>query len=118
NYGYGGSYYGGYNSKAPDVGVGNGLPNRTFHDYIMILRERIWYIIVTFFVIFAGILLYTFRMTPIYTSVATVQILRDSDVPINGPGGVQQSRNEVVASMEDFNTQVKLMESMEVISAV
>ena len=120
NYGgYGGSYYGGaYGAKPVDVGVGNGMPNRTFRDYMMILRERIWYIIVTFFVIFAGVLLYTFRMTPIYTSVATIQVLRDSDVPINGPGGVQQSRNEIILSTEDFNTQVKLMESMEVVSAV
>ena len=120
NYGgYGASYYGGgYGAKPVDNGVANGMPNRTFRDYMMILRERIWYIIVTFFVIFAGVLLYTFRMTPIYTSVATVQVLRDSDVPINGPGGVQQSRNEIILSTEDFNTQVKLMESMEVVSAV
>jgi capsular exopolysaccharide synthesis family protein len=120
NYGgYGASYYaGGYGAKTVDNGGTNGMPNRTFRDYMMILRERIWYIIVTFFVIFAGVLLYTFRMTPIYTSVATIQVLRDSDVPINGPGGVQQSRNEIILSTEDFNTQVKLMESMEVVSAV
>ena len=120
NYGgYGASYYGGgYGAKPVDNGGANGMPNRTFRDYMMILRERIWYIIVTFFVIFAGVLLYTFRMTPIYTSVATIQVLRDSDVPINGPGGVQQSRNEIILSTEDFNTQVKLMESMEVVSAV
>ncbi len=115
--GYGASYYGGYGPKIPEAGAAS-IPNRTFQDYLMILRERIWYIIVTFFVIFAGILLYTFRITPVYTSVATVQILRDSDVPINGPGGVQQSRNEVIATVEDFNTQVKLMESMEIVSAV
>ncbi len=122
NYGYGGGGYGssyyGYGAKAPEGGAAGGMPNRTFQDYLMILRERIWYIIVTFFVIFAGVLLYTFRITPIFTSVATIQILRDSDVPINGPGGVQQSRNEVIASVEDFNTQVKLMESMEIVSAV
>ena len=115
--GYGG-YYGGYGAKAPDMGMGNDVSNRTLRDYMMILRERIWYIIITFFVIFSGILLYTFRMTPIYTSVATVQILRDSDIPIDGPGGVQRSRNELIASTEDFNTQVKLMESFEVINAV
>lgn len=94
-YGYGNGGYGGYGGygcgrlrrygNAPVAGGGAVMPNRTLRDYLMILRERIWYIIVTFFVIFAGILLYTFRMTPMYTSVATVQILRDSDVPIDGP---------------------------------
>ena len=110
--GYGGSYggyYGGYNSKNP-AGEG-GVPNRTFRDYMMILRERFWYIIVTFFIIFAGVLLYTFRITPIYTSAASVQILRDSDSPIDGPGSTERSRNNVIMSMEDFNTQVKLFES-------
>lgn len=115
--GYGAGGYGGY-GNAPVAGGGAVMPNRTLRDYLMILRERIWYIIVTFFVIFAGILLYTFRMTPMYTSVATVQILRDSDVPIDGPGGVQRSHNDIVSNVEDFNTQVKLMESFEVISAV
>ncbi len=117
--GYGQSYYGGaYAPRPVDVGSGNGMPNRTLNDYLMILRERFWYIVVTFFVIFAGVLLYTFRLTPIFTSVATIQVLRDADVPINGLGGVQQSRNDIIMSNEDFNTQVKLMESMEVISAV
>ena len=115
--GYGAGGYGGY-GNTPVAGGGAVMPNRTLRDYLMILRERIWYIIVTFFVIFAGILLYTFRMTPMYTSVATVQILRDSDVPIDGPGGVQRSHNDIVSNVEDFNTQVKLMESFEVISAV
>ena len=117
--GYGGSYggyYGGYNSKNP-AGEG-GVPNRTFRDYMMILRERFWYIIVTFFIIFAGVLLYTFRITPIYTSAASVQILRDSDSPIDGPGSTERSRNNVIMSMEDFNTQVKLFESAEIVKAV
>ena len=85
---------------------------------MMILRERFWYIIVTFFIIFAGVLLYTFRITPIYTSAASVQILRDSDSPIDGPGSTERSRNNVIMSMEDFNTQVKLFESAEIVKAV
>ena len=35
--GYGGSYYGGYGARPAEVGVGNGMPNRTFRDYMMIL---------------------------------------------------------------------------------
>ena len=114
-YSYGG-YYGDYGNRNTEISAG--IPNRTLRDYMMILRERFWYIIVTFIVIFAGVVLYTFRLTPMYTAMASIQILRDADVPIDGPGGVQRSRNEIIATTEDFNTQVKLMESREVISAV
>lgn len=129
-YGYGGNYggyggygnagYGYYGSYGGSANQAQETPvaNRTMKDYMMILRERFWYIVVTFFVIFAGILLYTFRLTPMYTSVASVQILRDTDSPIDGPGSEQRSRNNAVISMEDFNTQVKLLESFEVIKAV
>lgn len=125
--GYGGGAYGGYGygygAGQPSAGVGAtggaaAMPNRTFKDYMMILRERIWYIIITFFIILAGILLYTFRITPQYTSMSSIQILRDSDTPIDGPGATQRSRNDTILSMEDFNTQVKLMESAEIVSAV
>ncbi len=128
---YGGGYYGGgygagygygyapaiQGPVAPSVDV-NAMPNRTFKDYLMILRERIWYIIITFFIILAGVLLYTFRITPVYTSYSSVQVLRDSDVPIDGPGGAQHSRNDAILSAEDFNTQIQLMESFEIVSAV
>ena len=53
-----------------------------------------------------------------YTSTASVQVLRDTDSPIDGPGSEQRSRNNTVMSIEDFNTQVKLLESFEVIKAV
>ncbi len=121
-YGYGAGSYGyGYapaQAQAP-IGVDAAtIPNRTFKDYLMILRERIWYIIITFFIILAGVLLYTFRITPMYTSFSSIQILRDSEVPIDGPGGTQHSRNDAILSMEDFNTQIQLMESFEIVSAV
>ncbi len=130
---YGGGYgYGGYGNYGGGYGYGYGygqgavpvpaqvqtMPNRTFKDYLMILRERIWYIIITFFIILAGVLLYTFRITPEYTSFSSIQILRDSEVPIDGPGGSQHSRNDIILSIEDFNTQVKLMESFEIVAAV
>ena len=114
-YGYG---YGGQPAGAPAAAAASGVPNRTFKDYLMILRERIWYIIITFFIILAGVLLYTFKVTPEYTSFSSIQVLRDSDTPIDVPGNVNHSRNDIILSMEDFNTQVKLMESFEIVSAV
>ena len=115
--GYGGGYgYGGGNSAGG--GGAAERPNRTFRDYMMILRERWAYIVITAFIILAGVILYTLRVTPIYMSMARVQILRDADVAIDGPGSTEKSRNFTILSMEDFNTQVKILESNEIIRAV
>ncbi len=116
---YGGGYgYGyGYGQPGAQVSAAAPLPNRTLEDYLLILRERIWYIIVTFAVVLAGVLLYTIKVTPQYTSFSSIQVLRDSDAPID-VNGAQHSRNDSILSMEDFNTQVKLMESFEIVSAV
>lgn len=118
--GYGYSNYGGYGGYGAEAATGGGgaVPNRTMHDYLMILRERFWYILVTFIVIFSGVLLYTLRITPLYTASASVLVFRDSDAPIDGPGSVDRTRNNKVLSVEDFNTQVKILESFEIIRAV
>jgi len=110
SYGYGGGYGGG-------GGGGGSLPNRTFKDYMMILRERFWYIVVTFFIIILGVLLYTFRVTPTFTSVATVQIVRDTDNPIE-INTAARSKNDMIISTEDFNTQVKILDSFEIVRRV
>ena len=120
-YGYGGGYGGGYGYGGGNNPGGGGAaerPNRTFRDYMMILRERWAYIVITAFIILAGVILYTLRVTPIYMSMARVQILRDADVAIDGPGSTEKSRNFAILSMEDFNTQVKILESNEIIRAV
>lgn len=120
-YGYGGGYGGGYGYGGGNSAGGGGAaerPNRTFRDYMMILRERWAYIVITAFIILAGVILYTLRVTPIYMSMARVQILRDADVAIDGPGSTEKSRNFTILSMEDFNTQVKILESNEIIRAV
>lgn len=120
-YGNGGGYGGGYGYGGGNSAGGGGAaerPNRTFRDYMMILRERWAYIVITAFIILAGVILYTLRVTPIYMSMARVQILRDADVAIDGPGSTEKSRNFTILSMEDFNTQVKILESNEIIRAV
>ena len=62
NYGYGnygGNYGGGYGSSR-EAG-----PQRSFKDYFLMFRERIWYLIVAFFIIFSGSILYTFNKTKV-----------------------------------------------------
>jgi capsular exopolysaccharide synthesis family protein len=105
-YGYG---YGGY------PGGGEPHPSRTLRDYLLILRERVWYLIVTFFVIFTAAVLYALNKTPEFQSTATLQVLRGLGKPGLAEGG---DPDQVVSNLEDFNTRVQLMESAGVASAV
>lgn len=108
-YGYGYNYGGGYGGGGQET-----QPQRSLKDYLVILRERIWYFVVTFFVIFTGTLLYTFNTTELFRSAATLQVLRDDRRILETP----DIEYNVVASAEDFNTQVKLLESMQMVDAV
>ena len=47
NYGYSGGY-----GEGSYGGGGSGVPQRSFKDYFLMFRERIWYLIVAFFIIF------------------------------------------------------------------
>lgn len=113
----GGGYYYGYNYGGSGYGGAGGheqQPQRSLKDYLVILRERIWYFVVTFFIIFTGTLLYTFNATELFRSAASVRVLRDAPTILNEP----DMHHEMIASSEDFNTQVKLLESMQMIDAV
>ena len=105
NYGYGG--YGGY-------GDSDGTAHRSFQDYLLILRERIWYIIVVFLVVLSSAIVYTSSATPIYESTATVQLLRDDPTVMQ----VQAVVDNEIRGAEDLNTQVKLLESANLIEKV
>ncbi|PAW76557.1 MAG: hypothetical protein B9S27_08690, partial [Opitutia bacterium Tous-C8FEB] len=54
-YSYGGTYAGYSAVGYGDAGEsGAGQVQRTFQDYLLILRERIWYIVVVFLVVFSS----------------------------------------------------------------
>lgn len=109
DYGYNG--YAGYSA----VGYGGeGTPHRSLQDYALVLRERIWYIIVVFLVVFSSALFYTLSQTKIYESTATVQIFRRDPAVLQ----VQSVMPNEVNSAEDLNTQVKLLESSSIIQSV
>lgn len=114
--GGGGGYYYGYGYNYGGYGGSNQehSPQRSLKDYLVILRERIWYFVVTFFVIFTGTLLYTFNTTKLYRSAASIQVLRDDRKLLDTP----DIEYNVIASTEDFNTQVKLLESLQIVDAV
>ncbi|MEC9228627.1 MAG: hypothetical protein VYA21_07325, partial [Verrucomicrobiota bacterium] len=116
NYVYGGSNYG-YGGGYGDGGSGAG-PQRSFKDYLLMFRERIWYLIVTLFIIFSGSILYTFNKTKVYTAVSQVQLFRDDASALGAMGqGTEMEQNQIL-SAEDLNTQISVMESLSIIKGV
>ncbi len=115
SYNYGGNYAGysevgyGYSGEA-----GGGQIQRTFQDYLLILRERIWYIVVVFLVVFSSSLVYTLSDTKIYQATSTVQIFRRDPTIMQ----VQQVVDTDIRSAEDLNTQIKVIESAAIVQMV
>ena len=105
DYGYGG--YAGYG--------GEHAVQRGFRDYTLILRERIWYVVVVFLVVFSSALVYTFSQTKIYQATATVQIFRSDPKVMSG---VQDVVNNQVTNTEDLNTVVGVLKSGTIIQNV
>lgn len=112
----GGGYYGGYSYGEGYSGYAESgdSPSRSLGDYLLILRERIWWLVVSVFVVFLGFALYTFNAPKSYRSVASVEILREKDKVFQLEDIVRQE----VANAEDFNTQIKILESLNIIQAV
>ncbi len=111
------SYYYGYGYNQAGYGYGGGYDtgsHRSLKDYLLIFRERIWYFIPTFFIILAAAIIYTFNATPIYRASATVEILRDDPRVL---GTMDIEANEI-RSAEDFNTQVMIMQSLQIVNSV
>lgn len=90
-------------------------PHRSFKDYMLMFRERIWYLIVALFVILLGSILYTATKTKLYTAVAKIQLLRDDPTPLQPMIELEPNK---IASSEDFNTQIDILNSMSIIKKV
>jgi capsular exopolysaccharide synthesis family protein len=108
--------YGGYGSYGANTGYGgDSSMQRGFRDYLLILRERIWYIIVVFLIVFSSALVYTFSQTKIYQSVASVQIFRSDPTVLKN---VEQVVDNTVRGTEDLNTVVEVLSSGSIIQKV
>lgn len=118
SYGYGGdySYGGGEYGGSTAGGYGGGGPQRSFQDYVLMFRERIWYLIVTFFIIFLGSILYTYNKTEVYTAVAKVRLLREDPSAMGNTGAEMESLQ--IRSAEDLNTHLSVFESATIIRGV
>jgi polysaccharide biosynthesis transport protein len=113
-YNYGGNYAGYSAIGYGDGGEGGGHMQRSLQDYLLILRERIWYIVVVFLVVFSSALVYTLSDTKIYQSSTTVQIFRRDPMVIKG----DKVMDDDIRGAEDLNTQIKIMESVTLIQRV
>src|SRR4051812_4778458 len=109
-YTYYGTSYSGYGSP----GHSDNQMQRSMQDYLLILRERAWYIILVFTLVFSAATIYTFTRTPQFQSVASVQLLRNGPVVMQ----VQEVVNNDIRSAEDLNTQVKVLESFTIVQRV
>ena len=107
---YGNNYGAGYGYS----GTSESAVQRSFQDYVLILRERVWYIVVVFLLVFCSAVVYTFTRTKNYMSTASVQVFRRDPVVMQVQGVVD---NEI-RSAEDLNTQVKVLESFAIVQGV
>jgi capsular exopolysaccharide synthesis family protein len=117
--GYSGYYYGYGYGYGGNQGGGEPTQTRNIRDYLVILRERIWYLLLTFFVIFGAFVLYWFNATPLYSATASLQVLRQS---IGAgqllSGGGSQDPLTTMTDPTEFNTRVRLMETRDIATRV
>jgi polysaccharide biosynthesis transport protein len=109
-----GPYFGDRVDNIRALGYGETAAQRTFRDYVLILRERIWYVVVVFLAMFLASLIYTLTATKLYTSGATIEILARDPVVMK----VQEVRATDLHGPEDLNTEVKILESSTLIQKV
>jgi polysaccharide biosynthesis transport protein len=114
DYGSNNTGYGGYGYGYPGSGYGESSAQRSLNDYLLILRERVWYVVVVFLVVFSSSLVYTFSQTKIYESAASIQVLRQDPRVMQTEAVVDTS----IRSGEDLNTLLKIMESGLIIKRV
>jgi len=107
NQGYGN--YGGYGR----TGVGDANP---IQNYLLMLRERYWWIILSALVFLTLALLNTYNTTPEYRATGRLRVFRLAP-NING-GSSAANDNFKIVSNDDFLTAVEAMRSANIIEGV
>ena len=121
SYGYGGGYgygsggYGYYGYGSYGYGRSGGTQaQNTLNEIILILRERIWYIVAIFLIVLSLTLVYTFSRTKIYQASCSMQMLRREARITSG----QTAAVTDIINTEDFNTIVEILKSGTLIQRV
>jgi capsular exopolysaccharide synthesis family protein len=94
-----------------DIESADGLNLR---HYLLMVFERKWYAAAVFAVTFIAVAVYTYQLTPMYSGVVTVQILKRGAQVIRTPDIMEST----VASESDFNTQIRVLESLSMAQSV
>ena len=102
-------YDSGYSGSGADMG-----PQRSLHDYLLIVRERIWWILVIFVLVQLVTTMVTLNQTQLYKSISTVEVKREANRVVQ----FEQVDNQDMRGTEDFNTQVGILESNSIIEQV
>jgi succinoglycan biosynthesis transport protein ExoP len=92
----------------------DGNAGAIIRNYSLMIRERKWYVLTVFLITVIVSAAYTFLQTPIYQAAAMVQILRHGQEVLR----VQDVVDNNVTSDTDFNTQIKILESMAMVQSV
>ena len=90
------------------------LNNRTLQDYLRVVKERSWWLILAFSAVFIATLFYTYSKEPLFTSPASVEVLRDTPDAI----GLQGLQDNTVHNLVDINTQIESFKSATIIERV
>ena len=98
-----------YNGSGADMG-----PQRSFQDYLLVVRERIWWILVIFVLVLLITTMVPLKQTQLYKSISTVEVKRE----VNRVVQFEQVDNQDMRGTEDLNTQVGILESNSIIEQV
>ncbi len=85
-----------------------------FRHYLLMLLERKWYALAVFLISMIAVAIYTYLATPIYSGVVTIQVLKRGSQVIRSADVV----DTMIASESDFNTQIKVLESLALAQSV
>ncbi len=105
-------YQYGYDGEQPSIG------QRTLRDYIMIVRERVWYLVLAIFIFTTGALLYTSSIEPEYKATARFQVYRSRANVTGNIGGTNTDEKDRLLDDRDFNTKLASMRSTAIIQRV
>ena len=112
-YGQYGQYgqYGGY----AGYGYGYGQTVNPLSQYLLMVRERMWYVVLSVLVFVTAALIYTVNATPEYQANGRLRVYKFAP-NIAGRGAGEEIY--AIMSTEDFNTSVEVMKSSGIIEAV
>jgi capsular exopolysaccharide synthesis family protein len=118
NYGYGGGKYGygyggGYGNQEKNE---NGeTPTLTIRDYLLMIRERFWYLLLAIFICTTSSLVYTANKTDEFMAGTKLRLYRQAPT---AKIVSQTSDTESVYSGDDLGTQLEMMRSNSIIQRV